>query len=669
MSYPSGSIRRTLFRVLWAALLMVLLQAGIICWRIVLAPGQDTSSANGWLALTIAPLALLLIATLFVMVRAQRLERAEAKIWLMPGLDRRLFERAPAGMLLSSADGRVSAVNAAYSLLTGFTVMDLLGRDDAFQRAGSLDGEELIQMHSQLREGGHWTGQLWVRKPSGEALGFKATRLALADGENRIQGYLTLAQETGNGSDEQRLMLWQAHHDTLTKLPNINLFQERLNRFLVTQPQPAGESGAVMSISLDGFTNVNDSMGYAAGDQVLMEAGHRIALGVREADTVARIGGDRFSVLLAGVTGDDEIGRIVNGVVEAMAKPFFVRDRELFVTASTGVVGLPAADANLIGDGEVLQRADSARARARQTGGNRSVFFEPAMNERAQARYELESCLRRGVLAMKQQPELVPQFELYYQPLVDQYTQAVVSFEALLRWQHPERGFVSPGEFIRLAEETGLIVDLGLWIVTQAHSQIREWGRHGFHDLRLSINISTRQLRDVADVKKLVASLRAAETAQLTLEITESLLIADQDLYRDFLRQARGLGAKIALDDFGTGYSSLSYLRDYRFDVLKIDRVFISGLGMDEEAVAEDAKNADRNLVASIISLGEILQLEVVAEGVECKEELDALAELGCALIQGFYFGKPMSAAAALRYLHEAHSTGAVRAVDQLKSA
>ncbi len=535
MSHSAGTIRRGFFLVLCAALLLGLLQAGVIFWRIVITPGEDTLSANGWLVLTIVALVLLSIATLLVMVRAQR------------------------------------------------------------------------------------------------------------------------------------LMLWQAQHDTLTKLPNSNLFQERLKRFLVTRP--AGESGAVLSISLDGFTNVNDSIGYAAGDQVLMEAGHRIALGLRETDTVARIGGDRFSVLLAGVTGDDEIGRIVNGVVEAMGKPFFVRDRELFATASTGVVGLPAADTNSIGDGEVLQRADSARARARQAGGNRSVFFEPAMNERAHARYELQSCLRHGVLAMSQHPERVPQFELYFQPLVDQYTRSVVSFEALLRWHHPERGVVSPGEFIPLAEETGLIVDLGLWIVTQAHSQIREWRRQGFHDLRLSINISTRQLRDVADVKKLVASLRAAETAQLTLEITESLLIADQDLYRDFLRQARGLGAKIALDDFGTGYSSLSYLRDYRFDVLKIDRVFISGLGVDEGVVDEDAKNADRNLVASILSLGEILQLEVVAEGVECKEELGALAELGCALIQGFYFGKPMNAGAALRYMHEAHSTGAVRALDQAKSA
>lgn len=632
------------------------------------AAGQAGAFSNGaWLVITLLLLAALFVATLATVVRGLRLERAEGKIWLTPGLDRQLFEHAPMGMLLSSPQGRVRAVNAAYSQLTGFTAIDLLGRDEAFQRVGSLDDAELEKMRSRLQMQGAWSGQLWVRKPTGEALAFAASRLVLEDGERVVQGYLTIAQERSAGNDAQRLMLWQAHHDTLTKLPNANLFQERLSRFLATQS--AHESGAVLAFSLDGFTNVNDSMGYAAGDQVLMEAGHRIALAVRDTDTVARVGGDRFSVLLRGLSGDNETASLVNGIVEAMGQPFFVRGHELFVTASTGVVGLPAEEANTMGEGEVLARADSARSRASQTGGNRAIFFEPEMNERAQARYELESHLRQAVLQLTRLPVEDSQLELYYQPLVDQYTNRVVSFEALLRWHHVDEGFVSPGEFIPLAEETGLIVDIGLWIVQRAHAQIREWDRQGFSDLRLSVNISTRQLRDVADVSRLVASLRAPETARLTLEITESLLIADQDLYRDFLRQARALGAKIALDDFGTGYSSLSYLRDYRFDVLKIDRVFVSGLGMRDGGFAEAAQSADRDLVAAIISLGKILELEVVAEGVERREELEALAELGCGLIQGFYFGKPMTAVDALLYLKQVRRTGATRVVEQVSAA
>jgi len=263
-------------------------------------------------------------------------------------------------------------------------------------------------------------------------------------------------------------------------------------------------------------------MGYAAGDQILMEAGHRIALGVRETDTVARVGGDRFGVLLAGVSGDDEIARIVSDIVESMGQPYFVRGRELSVPASTGVVGLPAAQANSIGDGEVLQRADSACARARKAGGNRAMFFEPAMNERAQSRYELKGYLRRAVLELKRDPEQAAQFELYYQPIIDVGAHLVSSFEALLRWHHPGKGLVAPGDFIALAEEMGLIVDIGLWIVRQAHAQIRQWNERGFSELKLSINISTRQLRSDAEVSRLVASLRSEETSQLTIEITDT---------------------------------------------------------------------------------------------------------------------------------------------------
>ncbi len=305
--------------------------------------------------------------------------------------------------------------------------------------------------------------------------------------------------------------------------------------------------------------------------------------------------------------------------------------------------------------GDVMRRADSACAQARQSGGNRAVFYEPEMNELAQARYELEASLRRAL------PD--GQLELYYQPLIDQFRQEVVAFEALLRWHHPERGFVSPADFIPLAEETGLIVDIGVWIVKQALERLRSWAAAGYSDLRLSINISTRQLRDDADVAALLAALEAPETRRLTLEITESLLIADKDLYRSFLAQARKLGAKIALDDFGTGYSSLSYLRDYGFDVLKIDRSFVSMLCRDQAN-----GQADRNLVASIISLGKILDLEVVAEGVEEAAELAVLAELGCALIQGYYYSPPMPAAAAQVYLRRASATGVLRALEQSRS-
>ena len=626
------------------------------------SPVWDIDAA---LRLTLAALVVLFTATGFVVVRARRLRKVEELIWLSPGLDRLVFEHSPVGMLLSSNDGRVQSVNNAYTRLTGFSENELLGRMDSFQHAGSLDGSLTEEMKSALHSSGYWKGEVWVRSPSGKALGFKVARIALVDGERAVQGYLTLCQEASTGNDSERVMLWQAHHDPLTKLPNGNLFQERLDYFLVSQnvstkvvASSVGDSkalvhGAVLSINLDGFSQVNDSMGFAAGDQVLMEAGHRIAIAVRETDTVARVGGDQFAILLSGVSDEKEVSKIASHVVEVMAEAFHVRGRELFVTVSVGVTWLQAdREEAKLSAGEVMQRTDSARARARRSGGNRFVFYERVMNESAQTRYELEIGLRRALSER--------QLELYFQPLIDQYRGEIVSFEALLRWHHPTLGIVSPVEFIPIAEDTGMIVDIGIWIVKEAQQRLRRWGEAGYSQQRISINISTRQLRDEPDVRKLLEALDAPQTERLTLEITESLLVADKDLYRDFLKQASSLGAKIALDDFGTGYSSLSYLRDYQFDVLKIDRSFISALCRDN-----GVNKADRTLVASIISLGEILDLEVVAEGVETDAELTVLAELGCAIIQGYYYSKPVPVDGAEKYLRLAKSTGLLRAQEQ----
>jgi len=641
VNYPEVAIRRWLFYTVACAVLIGVTQVGIL-----IRPIYADSRPFGSLFLTLASLLILLLATAVLVLRARRLTHAQAKIWLTPGLDRLVFNHAPVGMLLSAADGRVEAVNAAYSHLTGFAEDQLLGNPDSFQQAGSLSGSLAEEMNAALFSAGLWTGEVWVRKPSGEALAFNVSRIALADGEQSVQGVLTLCQEASSGTEAERLMLWQAHHDTLTKLPNGNLFQDRLSRFLLEHGDTAG---AVLSINLDGFSHVNDSMSFAAGDQVLMEASHRIALAVRETDTVARMGGDQFAVLLAGLENDDELNHIATGVVESMAAAFYVRGREFHVTASVGVNSLQMqSPSSPLSPGEVIQRADSARVQASLSGGNRFMFYEPAMNQRAQARYKLETALRRA-LADKA-------LELFYQPLVDQYESQIVSFEALLRWQHPELGSISPAEFIPLAEDTGLIVDIGLWVLQEAQEQLRRWSEADFSHLRLSINISTRQLRDVADVERLIDRLDAPETSRLTLEITESLLIADKALYRDFLQRAKSLGARIALDDFGTGFSSLSYLRDYDFDILKIDRSFVQGL-----KPASFGDQADRNLVASIISLGQILDLEVVAEGVEEEQELQALRELGCALIQGYYYGTPMPASAATLYFKEHQVSGEFR--------
>lgn len=452
--------------------------------------------------------------------------------------------------------------------------------------------------------------------------------------------------------NSDRLVLWQAHRDDLTKLPNASLFRGRLQDFLNASENTADQSrvplAAVLSIDLDRFGQLNDSMGYAAGDQVLRESGRRLVMAVRETDTVARLGGGRFGVLLEALSDTQELSQISSAIVQAMSEPYPVFGKEVFVTASVGVRILSRSlhqptQKSSIRVGEILQQADLACAKAARTGGNDAVHYESAMNDQAQEMYELETALRCALVEN--------QFELYYQPLVDQFSDQVLSFEALLRWHHPTRGLVPPQEFIPIAEKTGLIVEIGYWIVQTAHRQLRTWAQLGHPDLRLSINISIRQLRDAADAQKLLQVLDSPETARLTLEITESLLVDDKDLYREFLGKARRLGARIALDDFGTGYSSLSHLREFHFDVLKIDRSFVNALNP-----ALDSKPADRRLVQSIISLGKQLDLDVVAEGVEKAAELEVLAELGCAQIQGYYFSAPMPADAAKRYLSNSYA-------------
>lgn len=569
------------------------------------------------------------------LMRVDREATAQNGMWLAPGLDRIVFQQSPAGMLLCDQDEIVQAVNPAYCRLSGFDEPELVGQHQALHQAGGWQLSDSQAMRDALYSTGCWRGSLWLRRKNGEAFSLQVARIALLDGARRVHGFLTLSMESAAGDEAQRLMIWQAHHDTLTKLPNMNLFSERIGQCLATTTgeDTDGLEGALVSIDLDGFSNLNDSLGFAAGDQILMDVSLRIALAVRDGDTVARLGGDRFGVLLPSVSGTAEAARLAHDLLNAISAPLDVQGRRLFVSASIGVTLFSASNDDA---GSLVQRADAARAQAKHRGGAQFAFFEPAMNERAVRRLELESELRDAMTTN--------QLTLHFQPIVDLGAHRVATFEALLRWQHPRLGWVSPTEFIPIAEDSGLIVDIGLWVVREAMSQLRTLASTGFSDVRIAINISTRQLREVDNVSELLAELRQEETKRLTIEITESLLVADMDLNREFLAQAKALGARVALDDFGTGFSSLSYLRDYQFDLLKIDRSFVSGLSQ---------ASGDKDLVASIISLGQILGLAVVAEGVEDAQELQCLSDMGCVLIQGYYFARPMAADKMLDYLRE----------------
>jgi diguanylate cyclase (GGDEF)-like protein/PAS domain S-box-containing protein len=422
---------------------------------------------------------------------------------------------------------------------------------------------------------------------------------------------------------EQKLS-FQAFHDPLTRLANRSLFRERVEHAL--DRRSVGEL-AVLFVDLDNFKTINDSLGHAAGDHVLVETAHRLRSTLRAEDTAARLGGDEFAVLLedADVTC---AARVAERVRSALGTPFWVLGQEVFVSASIGIAMREAGDTA----GDLLRNADVAMYTAKQKGKARFEIFEAAMHETVMARLGMEAELRRAIERRE--------FVVYYQPIVRLDTAEVVGAEALVRWQHPTRGLVPPLEFIPLAEETGLIVPLGSWILKQACGQLAEWQRMrpGEEPFVMNVNLSSRQLvRDImADEVAAAVDESGIRASWLVLEVTETVLMADPVAAAAALKQIRDLGVRVALDDFGSGYSSLSHLRRFPIDIVKIDKSFVDDV----------ARNGVESAIArSIIELGRAMNLQTVAEGIEAGEQAETLLGLGCELGQGYFFARPQEPA------------------------
>jgi diguanylate cyclase (GGDEF)-like protein/PAS domain S-box-containing protein len=534
-----------------------------------------------------------------------------------------LFDVSPEAVSIADPNERILAVNPAFCRVSGYDVGEVVGRSLNFNGSGEQDDRFFEAMRDDLAQTGKWAGEIWQRRKTGEAYAEKVTRVRIDDEGGRGCGYLTVSMDLSANKDAERLINWQAHHDTLTKLPNRTLLLERLTRVLVHR-RNRSEPGALLSIDIDRFKMVNDSIGPKLGDRLLIEAAMRIAMAARESDTVARLGSDEFAVMLPDLADYAEAERMARSVQTSLAQPFRFEGHEIVVTASIGIALYPEDGTD---PGSVIQRSNTAMARAKELGGNAVVFYEADMNARAERRFVLETELRRAL----RERQLV----LHYQPIVDLRTMRVVGAEALMRWIHPERGVIPPGDFIPIAEDTGLIVEMGCWLVDEVGAQIERWNDASMSQLRFSINVSGRQLQHANDMRDLIERVRSVSANRLSVEITESVLMADHEAVLAFLKELRALGVRVALDDFGTGFSSLSYLRKFRFDVLKVDRSFIRDI---------ERSNTDLGLVASIVSIGRILGVDVVAEGVETEAQLQCLKRIGCDLIQGFLFSKPLPA-------------------------
>jgi diguanylate cyclase (GGDEF)-like protein/PAS domain S-box-containing protein len=419
----------------------------------------------------------------------------------------------------------------------------------------------------------------------------------------------------------------QAFHDSLTGLANRALFRDRLSHALARAKRHL-RSVAILFLDLDDFKAVNDSLGHEAGDALLVGVAERLADCVRASDTVARLGGDEFAILIEDGTGE-EVDEVANRVLEVLRAPLTVAEHEVFVRGS---VGIAAADPDSASAEDLLRDADAAMYQAKRTGGARAERFEPGLHVAALERLALATDLRR---ALERE-----EFEVHYQPIVDLQTESIKGVEALVRWHHPERGMLSPLTFIPLAEETGLIGALGMWVLRAACYQVREWQKQqprGEALLNMSVNLSAWQFHQSDLVDQVAAIIKEVDLdpSSLTLEITEGLLMQHGESVMDRLNALKALGVNLALDDFGTGYSSLSYLQRFPIDVLKIDKSFVDGMTQGAEPAA---------LVRTIVALSESLQLRTVAEGIEQQHQVEHLRSLGCDRGQGYLWAKPLPA-------------------------
>jgi diguanylate cyclase (GGDEF)-like protein len=461
------------------------------------------------------------------------------------------------------------------------------------------------------------SGEVEGRRVSGEVFPMELTVSEMPPEDQRL--FIAVVRDVTERKAVERELTRLAFHDPLTNLANRSLFIDRLQHALDRASRQESKI-AVMFLDLDNFKVVNDSLGHKAGDQLLAHVSQRLVGCLRTADTAARLGGDEFTVLLEDLSSSEDVLAVADRIAEQLNAAFQLEGREVFVTASVGIAISTGDDDTAE---SLIRTADLAMYQAKTSGKARYAVFDPEMNDRAWQRLEIETDLRRALDR--------GEFVLHYQPIVDLASGRIEELEALIRWQHPKRGIVPPNAFIPIAEETGLIVPIGRWVLEQACEQLRAWGND---DLVVSVNLAARQFQDpqlLSEVGRVLTQTGIAPR-QLKLEITESAAMHDAAATETTLRQLKALGVGLAIDDFGTGYSALSYLKRFSVDTLKVDRSFVNGIGHNID---------DTAIVSAIVALARTMGLEVTAEGVETADQREHLRVLGCNRGQGYYFARP----------------------------
>jgi len=533
------------------------------------------------------------------------------------------------GIMISHAvedDHSIMYVNPAFERITGYTAQEAVGRIGRFLMRDDLAQPGLDEIRAALREKRPGHAVLRSYRKDGTMFWNELFIAPISDASRRdVTHFVSVVNDVSDRMQYQTALEHQATHDHLTGLANRNLLNDRITH-AIGHAKRSGRLVAVLLLDLDHFKHVNDAYGHTAGDALLQETAARLRRCVREIDTVARLGGDEFVIVLTDLAQAEAAETVAGKIRDALAEPIRIERREVFVAASIGIALYPRDGEH----GEILLRnADIAMYRVKEHGRNGVQRFSPELANMAIDRVDMEAALRRALERRE--------FVLHYQPKVDVVSRRIVGAEALLRWEQPRVGLIYPGEFVRLAEETGLILPIGAWVIHEAFRQQAAWRDAGLPPLKISLNLSPRQFRqeELPGIVSRALEETGADAAAFTFELTESMVMHDVESTQVSLHALKQLGIELSLDDFGTGYSSLSYLRRFPIDEVKIDRSFVSELHHNED---------DAAIAAAVVAMAQTLGLRVVAEGVELDEQLAMLEKLGCHEVQGYLLGRPLAA-------------------------
>lgn len=552
-----------------------------------------------------------------------------------------LFEHSGEGILVTDADDRIVSVNKAFTKITGYSAEEAIGKTPDFLGSGRHDARFRGEMRHSIETTGHWIGEVRYRRKNREPFPVWQSTSTVHNREGVVTHYFSVFTDITERKNAEQQIHRLAHYDVLTGLPNRAMLHTLLQHAITEARRNQGH-GVVLFIDLNRFKQVNDSLGPAVGDKLLVETARLIHSDLRAEDVVAHLGGDEFVVALFDITKREHASVVAGKILNALSEPIWIDGHEIHISASIGISVYPD-------DGQdpetLIRHASVAMSRAKRSEGQHCpagrgcyLFFSQEMNQRALERLQLEGSLRKAL----ERDELL----LHFQPQLNLITGEIIGAEVLLRWNHPEMGMVAPAQFIPLAEETGLIIPIGEWILETVCRKNKAWQDAGLPIVPLGVNISARQFRPELPGQVEEILLRTGLPPRyLELEITESLVMRNAEAVIELVARFQGLGVAVSLDDFGTGYSSLSYLKRFPIDKLKIDQSFVRGLPEDQ---------SDSAIARAIISLSKNLDLRVIAEGVETGAQLDFLKAAGCHEIQGYHYSRPLPEEAFLQFLREA---------------